>query len=107
LDATGGIVIKHIVLWKLKPQAEGASKAENAKKIREVLEPLELVIPEVQHLEVGINIDDGNGTADVVLYSIFDNPQALEAYMRHPAHVQAAEFVRRVVSDRVAIDYEL
>ena len=33
-------MIKHIVMWKLKDFAEGGSKLENAKKIKDMLEAL-------------------------------------------------------------------
>ena len=38
-------MIKHIVLWKLKEEAEGASAAENGKKIVKLFKTLEGNVP--------------------------------------------------------------
>jgi hypothetical protein len=39
-------MIKHIVMWRLKEFAEGAAKAENALRMKEILETLPVKIPE-------------------------------------------------------------
>ena len=49
-------MIKHIVLWRLKDHAMGASKNENAKKLKALLESLRDNLKEIKHLEVGINV---------------------------------------------------
>jgi hypothetical protein len=49
-------MIKHIVMWKLEENAEGNTKLENAKIIKEKLEALVGIIPEIVELEVGIDI---------------------------------------------------
>ncbi len=49
-------MIKHIVLWRLKDHAMGASKNENAKKLKALLESLRDNLREIKHLEVGINV---------------------------------------------------
>ena len=52
-------MIKHIVLWSFRPQAEGRSKQENIELAREKLLGLKDSIPEVRSLEIGININTG------------------------------------------------
>ncbi len=49
-------MIKHIVLWRLKDHAMGASKSENAEKLKALLESLRDNLTEIKHLEVGINV---------------------------------------------------
>ena len=51
-------MIKHIVTWKLKEEAEGNTKVENAKKIKEILEALDGKIETLKAIEVGINFND-------------------------------------------------
>ena len=46
----------HLVLCKLKSEAEGRSKAENAKLGVEKIEGLNSSIPEIRMLDVGTNI---------------------------------------------------
>ena len=45
-------MIKHIVMFRLKDSAEGHSKAENARKLKILLESLKEKIPVVKCLEV-------------------------------------------------------
>ena len=49
-------MLKHIVVWKFKDEAEGKSRAENCALVRERLLALVGVIPEVKHMEIGIDI---------------------------------------------------
>jgi len=99
-------MIKHIVMWKLEDFADGRTKNENAKIIKEKLEALVGVIPEIVELEVGIDILGTNQSYDVVLVSEFKNLQELDTYAKHPEHVKVGEFVGKVRKDRVAVDYE-
>jgi hypothetical protein len=100
-------MFKHIVMWRLKDQAEGAGKEENALKIKNMLEGLKSRIDEIQHVEVGIDVSRSEASYDVVLYSEFRNRLDCEAYARHPEHVKAAEFIGKVRTDRVVVDYEV
>jgi len=100
-------MIKHIVMWRLKEKARGAIKEENARAMKARLEVLPAVIPEIRRLEVGLNIKDSERAADVVLYSEFDSPEALAAYIGHPAHQEVVAFVREIASETRVVDYQL
>jgi hypothetical protein len=97
------IMVKHIVMYKLKPFAEGEDKKANAIKIKKKLENLQEVVPGSFKLEVGINYNPGG--YDVVLYSEFNDHDALETYQMHPEHLRAKEFIHAVIADRVVADY--
>ena len=99
-------MIKHIVLWKLKPSAEGSSQEQNAHMIKTKIEALKTKIPQIKHIEVGTNIIPSNAAYDVALYSEFASVQDLEIYQKHPDHVAAAGFVKNVVTSRVVADYK-
>ncbi len=98
-------MLKHIVLFKLKTSAEGTSKEENAKKIKRDLEALKGKIPQIRHLEVGINSIMSEASYDVAIYSEFANEADLTTYARHPEHLKVAEFVGKVRESRVVVDY--
>ncbi len=98
-------MIKHIVLWKLKPVAEGGGKAENAAIMKRELEALKGKIPQIRHIEVGANIIPSDAAYDVALYSEFANLDDLAAYAKHPDHLKVADFVARVRESRVVVDY--
>ncbi len=98
-------MVRHIVLWKLEERAEGKGKWENAALIKEKLEGLVAVIPELLEAEVGINQNGGN--YDACLVSKFESMEALQAYDAHPEHQKACDFIAKVRVSRVAIDYEI
>ena len=99
-------MIKHIVMWRLQDFAEGASKNENAEKIKNMYADIKELIPEVLHLEIGINAFDSPAAYDIVLYSEFESFAALEIYRKHPEHKKRKDFTLKVISDRVVVDYE-
>lgn len=100
-------MIKHIVIWRLQDHAAGNDKATNAKLIKSKLEALNGVIPGLISLEVGIDFLASPASGDAVLYSELTSREALDHYQTHPAHVEAVEFVKTVISDRVVVDYEV
>ena len=100
-------MIKHIVMWRLKEEAEGATKAENAQKMKEMLEALKGMIPEIIQIEVGINFLEAPPAYDVALYSEFANVAGLNAYQVHPEHEKCKAFIGKIVCDRAVVDYEI
>jgi len=100
-------MVKHIVVWRLKEKAEGRTKAENALKVKEMLEGMRGKIPGMRHIEVGINTTKEDSTADIALYSEFDSRDALDVYQDHPVHVAVKDFIKNVRAERQVIDYEV
>lgn len=100
-------MIKHIVFWKLKDEANGLSKAENAQAIKERLEALNGQIEGLIHLEVGMDFLHSAESADLVLYSTFESREALDFYAGHPLHKAIMPFIAEARSERRVVDYEL
>ena len=98
-------MLKHIVLFKLKQNAEGATKEANGRKIKADLEALKGKISQIRHLEVGINAIPSDAAYDIAIYSEFANEADLNLYAKHPEHVKVAEFVGKVRESRVVVDY--
>ncbi|MBU5315701.1 Dabb family protein [Clostridium bornimense] len=98
-------MVKHIVMWKLKEEAEGKTKKENAEIIKSSLESLKNKIDEIVEIEVGINWNDSDAAYDVVLYSIFNTKEDLDSYQVNPHHVEAASYIKKVVASRIVADY--
>ncbi len=98
-------MLKHIVMWKLKEHAEGRTKAENAKMMKEMLEGLKGKITEIEHIEVGMNVIPAEAAFDVVLYSKFKDEKALTTYQNHPEHVKVAQIVGKIKEERFVVDY--
>ncbi len=99
-------MIKHIVMWRLKEFAAGASREENAKKLKESLEDLKDKIEDIKAIEVGINFNSSPAAFDVVLYSEFSDMEGLDAYQNHPEHLKIVDFVGEIRSERAVVDYE-
>jgi len=99
-------VIKHIVMWRLKDSAAGASREENAKKLKQSLEDLKDKIRDIKALEVGINFNASPAAFDVVLYSEFADMEGLDSYQNHPEHLKIVDFVGEIRTDRAVVDYE-
>ncbi len=98
-------MIKHIVFWKLKDEAMGNDKWENARIIKTRLEALVGVIPGLIENEVGLNVNGGE--YDAALYSVFESEEALHSYDSHPEHLKIRDFVKDARISRVAVDYEV
>lgn len=99
-------MIKHIVMWKLKDNAEGKPKLENAKWIKKSLEGLLGIVKEIKSMEVGVNISKSDMAFDAVLISEFETLEDLEAYRSNPAHVKISQYIKKVKDDRVVVDFE-
>ena len=100
-------MIRHIVMWKVKEKALGRSKEENIEEIKLMLENLKNEIPELKEIEVGIDIPSLTGSHDIVLYTVFEDEKGLDIYQKHPKHVEVAQFIRQVVTDRACVDYSI
>lgn len=90
-------------MWKLKPVAEGRTAQENAQWMKTHLEALMGVVPQLLSCEVGINVVDGN--YDACLISTFASLEDLEAYKKHPAHVEISSYCKKIRESRVACDF--
>ena len=105
-------MIRHIVAWKFKEYAGGASAMENAMELKKQLEALRRGnLPGLVSMNVQLNCqrDEMEEATepiiyDVVMDSVFSDGQALEAYKDHPAHKKMAEFRESVRLSRAAVD---
>ncbi|WP_440999409.1 Dabb family protein [Fodinibius sp. SL11] len=104
-------MIRHVVMWKLKEEAEGATKEKNAEKMKLILEGLKVNIDEIKNVEVGINISDDDDEAgspyDVVLISDFETELDYTMYTRDENHKKAVKFINSVIKERHFVDYKV
>lgn len=100
-------MVKHIILWQLKEELQGAKKDAVKQGIKEGLEGLQGVVPGLLEIRVYTN---GllSSNADVMLDSSFESEEALKGYAVHPSHVKVAdEKVRPYTKTRVCLDFEV
>ena len=93
-------------MWKLKEFAEGKTKAENAKIMKESLERLVGIVPQIKSLQVGINEKVSEIAYDAVLISTFEDAEALARYKVHPEHVKISDYCKKIRESRVFVDFQ-
>ena len=100
-------MIRHIVMWKFKESAEGNTKEENIRIVRDSLFSLVGVIDEIKKMEIGVDLMHTAASMDLALVTEFDTLDTLHTYAVHPEHVKVADFVRKVTESRVVLDSEI
>lgn len=100
-------MVKHIILWQLKDEFTTDKKADIKAGIKEGLEGLLGKIDGLTEIMVETEgLDSSN--ADVMLYSVFENEDALKGYAVHPAHVEVADTkVRPYTKTRLCLDFQV
>jgi hypothetical protein len=103
-------MIRHIVMFKFLPEAQGKTKAENLEEAKARMLALKGEIPEIQAMAVYFGAEgSAPGNYDYILVSDFKNLEELDRYQKHPSHVAFGKFVSalREPDGRVCIDYEI
>ena len=98
-------MLKHIVMWKFADQAEGQDKAANLTQAKALLDGCANLVPGMGRLDVAIAAPGFECTYDLVLYSEFEDQEALDAYQNHPQHVALKPFIAAVRAERQCMDY--
>ena len=97
-------MVKHIILWKLNDEFNTDSVKQD---IKSGLEGLIGKIPGLIEIKVETKVLDSSNV-DVMLYSVFENKEALSGYAVHPEHVLVADTkVRPFTAVRSCIDFEV
>lgn len=95
-------MITHIVFFKLVESSQ-----ENVQTVQEVLLSMLGKIPQLLHLEVGIDLVRSDRSYDLALVTRFASLADLQAYQVHPYHAETVvPFVKKVAISSVTVDYE-
>lgn len=97
----------HLVMWKLKDDADGCLRAELAAEVKRRLDALPAVIPEIRRYEVGVNTGDYDASFfDVGLVSAFSTKADFKRYCEYPEHDAVVAFIQSVQQDEQIVDFE-
>lgn len=96
-------MVKHIVMFKLKPEA----KKDSPPRAKKELEAMVGVCPSLRSMEVGIDFAENNPSADLVLTSTFDDRAGLQDYAVHPVHLAFLQWFKPLITIRTVVDYEV
>lgn len=100
-------MIRHIVMFRFLPEAEGRTARENALAAKEMLDALPGRIPSLISSETHMGIADGaKSNFHLVLISDFSDREGLAEYIVHPLHKAVGEFMKGVRESRTCVDYE-
>jgi len=95
-------MITHIVLFKLTDPSQA-----NVTAVQEILASMQGKIPQLQHLEVGVDLVRSERSYDLALVTRFTSLADLTAYQVHPYHAETVvPFVKKAVISSVTVDYE-
>jgi Stress responsive A/B Barrel Domain len=94
-------MVTHVVMFRFRDRSP-----EHLDHCRELLEGLPAQVPQIRHLEVGLNRVTSDRAFDLCLYSRFDSFDDLAEYQIHPAHVEVATYLRSAADSRGSVDYE-
>lgn len=92
----------HIVFFKLKHRERG----EDALAIKSALEGMRGKIPELRHLEVGIDVLRTDRSWDLALVTRFASRAAMESYVVHPEHKKVLALIKDLREQSVVVDWE-
>ena len=100
-------MVKHIILWTLRPELSAEEKRERSLAIKQGLEGLKGQVPGLLDIHVQIDGRLETSNADIMLDSTLDSFESLKGYAVHPAHVAVADnFVRPFTAVRSCLDFE-
>jgi quinol monooxygenase YgiN len=91
--------VTHIVMWTLKQSID-------APRFKELLESCGAVVPGILAFQVGVKSPTLEGNVDVVLYSVFSDRTALDAYQGHPHHKAISAQLQPLRDTRSVLDFE-
>jgi hypothetical protein len=94
-------MLTHVVFFKLNDRTP-----ENAQKLREALLGMTGKIPQIKHMEAGVNTIPSERAYDVALFQRFDSLPDMQAYQTHPHHQEVLKYILSVTASRVSVDYE-
>ncbi len=101
-------MIRHIVWWELKDEADGRDAVENARRIKVAGEALNGKIPSLISLEISTAIQPGSTVkAALALMSTHNTMEDLKAYAAHPLHLEFLELVKACTASRSCLDYAI
>jgi len=98
-------MIKHIVLFQFKKNADSEAHKRLIQEIKKSLENLKGIVPELKYIETALN-NNPNESYDLSLISEFASWDDLKTYNLHPEHQKVLQIIRQNLLQRACVDYE-
>ncbi|MCZ7356802.1 MAG: Dabb family protein [Candidatus Methanoperedens sp.] len=91
----------HIVFFKFKDR-----NPRSIEKARDLLLSMKGKIPQLRHLEAGIDILHSERSYDLALVTKFDSMEDMKTYQANPVHVEVSKYITSVRDSAISVDYE-
>lgn len=98
-------MIRHIVLFKMIPFETEHARLNKLTEIKQGLEALIPIIPQIKMMQVGINTNSAEHY-DLSLLSEFESMDDMHTYAQHPNHLAVSKILREVLESRACVDSE-
>lgn len=99
-------MVKHIVFWKMRENANGNDMYTNIKIAAEKLDAVAKMFPGLKKLTHHTCLFKGAHYWDYVEEMEFDSLESLKAWGAFPPHQELHDFVESIRTERAAVDYE-
>lgn len=93
-------MIKHVYLYKLKQNA-------SAEEVMQKLLSLRERIPQIAHMEVGLNFKSAENAYDLIESCEFRTMEDFRIFGADAYHEEIRQYMKTVVEHGVKIDYEM
>lgn len=98
-------MVKHVVMFKFKPEVEAENRCRYAIEFKRGIEQLPAVIDCIRMVRVGVNMNE-NEKWDICLESEFDSLDDVKTYSVHPSHKAVAMALMAHIAERACVDFE-
>jgi len=95
-------MLKHVVLFKFKPETTAAE----IEQLAAGLGALPAVIEDIREFVFGRDVVKSERSYDFALVSSFDDLAAMQRYQVHPEHQKVVAIVKQICSGVVAADFD-
>jgi hypothetical protein len=96
-------VIRHVVMFKLKPGVSSAQRDEWLEMSRRLHGEIDLV----RSFSIGADLLRLPRSYDVAVVADFDNLEDVRAYADYPTHLATVELSRKLSEHIVSVDFEV
>jgi hypothetical protein len=94
-------MLNHVVMMKFKPDVTD----EQISSLEKMLDDLPNRIVEIHTYEFGRDVIGDERSYDFALISLFANPEALQRYKTHAAHLEVVEILKKLCDQIITVDF--
>ncbi|MBR3298007.1 MAG: Dabb family protein [Clostridia bacterium] len=98
-------ILKHLVIWRFREEAEGKTREENMRLVADALRALVGVAPTLLSLEVGEDVLHSEQSGDMALVCEFKSIEDMHAYRDFPPHAEISAYIKKVACERRVADF--